>query len=363
MQAAQRVRAASDRARRRLPGSTRGILAALKAAPRAAYRSVFVRLAVLVGVLLLVYAIDRALVSPSTTLWLAYVLPVVVAPRLVPLALVPGVLGFAMLLSGSEALLGGRPVGDELLRESLLLVIGLYALRDAHREEELEAAKDRLLRLVSHELRTPLHHIKGFASTLRQPDLDWDAATERECLAAIEESADRLTRLVDMLLDMARIEDCRLEPHREPCRLGDLVTAAVRAVPAAAAEHPLEVRVPAAYTLVDPIQIVHVLTNLIDNAAKYSPPGSPIWITGAAARGRVVVRVADRGIGIGPRERGRIFRRFERSAAARQSKVPGTGLGLTIAQELAAANGGRVWLEVSDARGSVFAVTLPAAGQ
>jgi signal transduction histidine kinase len=315
-----------------------------------------------------VCALDRLVLGPHGVTWFSYALPVLIAPRLVPLPVVPLVLLITVLLGGSNTLSHGTAAagavgGDELLKALMLVAVGLYAVRDVQREHELEEAKAQLLRLVSHELRTPLHHIKGFASTLLQPDLEWDAATQRECLEAIEQGADRLARLIEALLDMARIADGCFQPRRQPCAPAALVTAAVQIARDAHAEHPLQVAVPRTLSevLVDPIQVERVLVNLLSNAAKYSPAGSPIEVRATEEGGAVVIRIADEGAGVAKTERRRIFQRFQRGSSAGVTRAPGTGLGLAIAQELVVAQDGKIWVEQNVPRGSIFAVRLPLA--
>ncbi len=325
------------------------------------------RLLLMAAMLVAVYVLDRAVLDSQSVTWLAYALPVLLAPRLVPLPLVPVVLAAVLGLGWSGVLTDGLgsevALLDQILKSVMLVAVGLYAVRDVQRERELEEAKARLLRLVSHELRTPLHHIKGFASTLLQPDLEWDAATQRECLEAIEQGADRLTRLIEALLDMARIADGRLEPRRQPCAPSALVSTAAQLATDARVEHALQIAVPPTLpaVLVDPIQIERVLVNLLNNAAKYSPAGSPIAVSARVEGHAVVIRVADQGVGVGGRERRRIFKRFQRGRAANQSRAPGAGLGLAIAHELLAAQDGKIWVEPNTPRGSVFAVSLPLA--
>ncbi|HLH24371.1 MAG TPA: ATP-binding protein [Chloroflexota bacterium] len=318
-----------------------------------------IRLAVMAAILVAVYALDRTMLDGPTT-WLAYAIPVLLAPRLVPLGVAPLVLVGAVLLGWNDALGSGDGGRDQAVRVLMLVAIALYAMRDVRREHELEAAKARLLQLVSHELRTPLHHIKGFASTLLQTDLEWDAATQRECLVTIEQSADRLTRLIDTLLDMARVADGCLAPQRERCAPAALVGRAVEMAHDSIALHSVEVDLPPSLpdVLVDPAQVERVLVNLLDNAAKYSAPGLRIQVSARAERRAVVVRVADEGAGVAPSERRRIFARFQRGTAATRAHAPGTGLGLALAREILAAQDGAIWVEPNVERGSVFAVRL-----
>jgi signal transduction histidine kinase len=323
------------------------------------------RLLLLAGLVGTIYALDRALHELPSTMWVAYVLPVLLAPRLMSTPLAVTFIAATIALAWTDALAAATPTWDDALKVCVLCVVGLYAARDVQRERALEEAKSRLLRLVSHELRTPLHHIKGFASTLLQPDLEWDPATQRECLEAIEQNADRLTRLVESLLDMARAADGRIQPHCEPCAPTAVVGGAVAAARAGLGDRPLEVTVPAALPCVraDPIHLQRVLVNLLDNSAKYSPAGRPIGIRASVERGAVVLRVADEGPGVAASERRRIFGRFQRGQAADVAHAPGAGLGLAIVRELLAAQGARIWVEPNRPCGSVFAVSLPVAGE
>src|SRR5262249_26262835 len=156
---------------------------------------------------------------------------------------------------------------------------------------------------------------------------------------AIEQDADRLTRLVENLLDMARVSDGRLTPRRRPCQPADLVHGGVDLMRDSLANHPLSLDVPPHLpsVLADALQIEHVLGNLLENAAKYSPPDSPIRVSAVAREDQVEIRVADEGVGVAPGERRAIFRRFQRGTVARQNGIPGVGLGLSIAHELVAA--------------------------
>ncbi len=321
------------------------------------------RVLLLTAIVAAIYGLDIRLHELPSTTWVVYVLPVLLAPRLLPAPLAVTFIAATIALAWTDALAAVGPTWDDALKACVLFMVGLYAVRDVQREHALEEAKSRLLRLVSHELRTPLHHIKGFASTLLQTDLEWDPATQRECLEAIERSADRLTRMVESLLDMARAADGRIQPRCEPCAPAALVGGALAATRAALADHPLEMAVPAALPRVwaDPVHVQQVLANLLDNAAKYSPAGRPIRISAGVERRAVVFRVADEGPGVAADERRRIFGRFQRGQASDLTHAPGTGLGLAIARELLAAQGGRIWVEPNRPRGSVFAVRLPVA--
>jgi two-component system sensor histidine kinase KdpD len=221
--------------------------------------------------------------------------------------------------------------------------------------EEVDRWQRALMGAVSHDLRTPLASIKTAISTLRRPDLDLDAADRAELLALIEQQSDRLARLVANLLDMTRIEAGSLELRRESTAVSDLVTEAMLALGTAPGIGALETQLPADLPLVDvdPLVMVQVLTNLIDNALAHSPPGSPVEVRAAVSDAHVVVSVRDHGPGVPETERDRIFRLFNRRAGAGRA-----GLGLTIAKTFTEAHGQEIALRTPEGGGACFEVTL-----
>jgi two-component system sensor histidine kinase KdpD len=221
-------------------------------------------------------------------------------------------------------------------------------LQDAARVQGLEQAdqlKTALLAAVSHDLRTPLAAIKAAASSLLQPDVAWDEATQREFLEAIDEETDRLTALVANLLDLSRIEGGALKPERDWYDLKELIETAVARLSRELAAHPVTVEVgdDVGEVSLDYVQISQVAANLLDNAAKFSPPGTPIRVQAWRSGDRVVVSVDDGGPGIPTGERSRIFEPFQRGRSARGA--PGTGLGLAISRGLVEAHGGSIRVE------------------
>jgi PAS domain S-box-containing protein len=238
----------------------------------------------------------------------------------------------------------------------------VLVLRELTHQREMEEQKADLIGVVSHELRTPLSHIKGFASTLRQPDVAWDEPTCREFLAAIEAEADRLARLVGDLLDLCFVEGRGLDPReRVPTLPRALVEGGLARAQGLLAGRPLRVEVPAALppVAVDAAHLERVLANLVENAAKYSPPVRPITIGGAVAEGRLELRVEDEGPGIPPEYLERVFEKFFRLPPAGAAAVPGVGLGLAICHGIVRAHGGRIWAENRRAGGARFIVSLP----
>jgi signal transduction histidine kinase len=229
-----------------------------------------------------------------------------------------------------------------------------------------QAMRDRedFVAATSHELRTPLSHIKGFVSTLRTTDTEWDAATRDDFLGEIEREADRLARLVENLLEMSRIDSGGLDPSaRSAVAPSALVAAGIDRVGGSLGEHWLDVQLaddlPPVW--VDPSQVERVIANLLDNAAKYSPPGEPIGIIGRLTGDLVSLRIEDRGLGIPPEHVERIFEPFFREPTGSHPAKPGTGLGLAICRSIIRAQNGRIWAEQRSGPGAAFVFTLPLA--
>jgi signal transduction histidine kinase len=231
--------------------------------------------------------------------------------------------------------------------------------RAAQREMQ---ARDDFVASTSHELRTPLSHIKGFVSTLRTTDTIWDAETRDDFLAEIEHEADRLAKLVENMLDMSRIDSGGVDASvRSATMPSALVTAGIERVGSSLGAHSLEIQVPEDLppVLVDSSQVERVLANLLDNAAKYSPPGEPIGLVGRLAGDSVNLRVEDRGLGIPPEHLERVFEPFFREPTGGYPAKPGTGLGLAICRSIIRAQGGRIWAEQRAGGGAAFVFTLP----
>ncbi|HET8630029.1 MAG TPA: ATP-binding protein [Thermomicrobiales bacterium] len=268
-----------------------------------------------------------------------------------------------------EAAARGTPLGDadaQLL--ATFAAQAALALEQARLAQEAVRAailargdelKDALLASVSHDLRTPLAAIRAAAGSLLQEDIEWDPETRREFAATIDEEAARLNRLVGALLDMSRLEAGALRARTGLYPLDDLVRPVVARLAPRAADRPIAVDLPADLPPVplDPVQIDQVLTNLLENALKYSPAGTPIAVTATREGGAMVVRVADRGPGIPRHERAHVFDKFYRLRAA--APGAGSGLGLAIARGLVEAHGGHIWVEDTPGGGATFAFALP----
>lgn len=237
--------------------------------------------------------------------------------------------------------------------------------QEASLARESDRLKSALLSSVSHDLRTPLAGIKAAASSLLQEDVQWSEADRRAFAADIDTEADRLTRLVSNLLDLSRIEAGALRPTQDWEDVGELINRVVGRMRPRLANHPLTVSVepdmPAARF--DAVHMEQVLSNLIENAAKYSPEGAPITIAGQLLSGsdggrEISLSVTDAGTGISRDQRGRIFDKFYRIAGMGH-RTGGTGMGLAIVKGLVEAGGGHVVVDSEVGRGSTFTVLLP----
>ncbi len=228
--------------------------------------------------------------------------------------------------------------------------------------EEADRLKSALLAAVSHDLRTPLASIKASATSLLQEDVRWDAATQREFLTAIDEETDRLARLVGNLLDLTRIEGGALKPEKEWNEIGELVANVTDRLAPLIGSHPLRVTVAPDVPPValDFVEMAQVLANLIENAAKYSDPGTEIAVTAERDGDLLVLRVIDHGFGIPAADLPHIFDTFyrvRREGPAR--RIGGAGIGLAICKGFVAAHGGAIAVASVVGQGSTFTVTLP----
>lgn len=226
---------------------------------------------------------------------------------------------------------------------------------------ETERLRNSLLSSVSHDLRTPLATITGATTSLLDGEATLTAATRRDLTQAIWEEAERLNRLVRNLLDMTRLESGAVQLHKDWQPIEEVVGTALARLDEQLRNHPLTTHLPADLPLVpvDGILIEQVLVNLVENAIKYTPPGTPLEISAQANDDAVTVEVADRGPGLPPGNEERIFDKFYR---AQSPAVPGVGLGLAICAAIMAAHGGRIWATNRPGGGAAFHFTLPLVG-
>ncbi len=224
---------------------------------------------------------------------------------------------------------------------------------------EAERLRNALLSSVSHDLRTPLTSIAGAASTLLEGERAIDPGTRRDLTQAIHEEAGRLNRLVNNLLDMGRLESGAAQVRREWHPLEEVVGAAIGRLERRLAGRGVTTDLPADLPLVpiDGVLIEQVLINLLDNAIRYTPPGSPIEISARLADQAVTVEIADRGPGLPPGSEQRVFDKFYQ--AGPRGTRDGVGLGLPICRAIVEAHGGRIWAANRPEGGVAFRFTLP----
>ncbi|HSM93595.1 MAG TPA: DUF4118 domain-containing protein [Anaeromyxobacteraceae bacterium] len=230
--------------------------------------------------------------------------------------------------------------------------------RRAALRAEAEQLRSGLLSAVSHDFRTPLAAVVGAATTLRDEGEGLDAATRRELSEAICEEGERLERLVANLLDMTRLDAGTVEPKREWVPLDEVVGSALGRLGRLLDGRPVETRLEAdaAMVSIDPLLVEQLIVNLLENAAKYTPAGSPIELRATREGAAVVLEVADRGPGIPPGDEERIFERFRRGT---HPGVRGVGLGLAVSRAIATVHGGTLVAANRDGGGALFRLTLP----
>ncbi len=223
---------------------------------------------------------------------------------------------------------------------------------------EAERLRSSLLSSISHDLRTPLAAITGAASSLLEGGDRFGPETQRELVQAIQEESEYLTRLVHNVLQMTRLESAPADLHREWHSVEELVGAALARCDRPLRDRPVRTELPPNLPLVsvDGVLIEQVLINLLENAGKYTPPGSPIEISAQASERAVEVRVADRGPGFAPGVEDRVFDKFYRG---RKGGSRGVGLGLAICRAIVEAHEGQIWAQNRPGGGALFGFTLP----
>ncbi|MHB8470032.1 MAG: ATP-binding protein, partial [Gaiellaceae bacterium] len=240
----------------------------------------------------------------------------------------------------------------------------VYAFRDMTEERAVEQLKSDFVSTVSHELRTPLAAIYGAALTLQRDDVRLEDSQRSGLLDVISAEADRLARIVNDILWASRLDSGQMAVAIESCDAAALARQVVQALRSHAPENvtvELEAEEGLPAVAADPDKLRQVLTNLIDNAVKYSPDGGKVTVVLQAVGQRVRLRVEDDGLGIPPAEQDRIWEKFFRLDPQLTRGVGGTGLGLYIVRELVHRMDGRIWVVSDGCSGSTFTVELPIA--
>lgn len=292
----------------------------------------------------------------------------------------PGANAFYLPLRGSQSVLGVLAVVPsesarldspeqlrllEIFASQTAIAIertqAALAARDAQLRAETEEIRSSLLSAVSHDLRTPLAAITGAASSLRWQRHQMSEATQQELLDSIEQEADRLGRLVTNLLEMTRLESGGVPVKREWHPLEEIVGAALTRVERLLEGRPVRTDLPSDLMVsADDVLLEQLIWNVLENAAKYTPEGSPITIAAHAQDGGVNIEISDSGPGFAPGEEHRIWDKFYRG---RTEGTRGAGLGLAICRAIAAAHGGRIEAENRPQGGALIRIWLPDAGK
>lgn len=282
------------------------------------------------------------------------------------------------IASGDETygmLTAARPTdGEELSGEDMRLlessarqiavILDRVALDERVRVARIDAeesqARAALFASVTHDLRTPLASIKASVTSLLHDDLELNPEQRLELLRTVVEETDRLNRLIGNILELARVRAGALVPSKEPTALDEVVESVLhRMQPSLASFRVRTMLRDAPDVAADPVQIDQVVSNLIENAARFSPPGSEIVVSVALWHASVQVRVVDHGPGIAPPDRERVFEAFARVGGSDREEPGGSGLGLTIAKAIVLAHGGRIWIEGGPGGGTAVTFELP----
>lgn len=272
-------------------------------------------------------------------------------------------------VQGAEITAGAKVLACRLapLRDARGAVRGVVSvLLDMTRERRLEEMRREFVANVSHELRTPLTYLQGYTEAILD-GLAADPAEEKKYLKIILDETLRLRRLVSDLLDLSRIEAGQLALEKGEVNLAELCSEVAEKVRPLAEEKGIRLELdipaalPAAWGNADRLQ--QVLINLLDNALRHTGAGGKVAVTAKVQGEELVVSVHDTGPGIPPEDLPYIFERFYKVEKARTRTTAGTGIGLAIVKGLVEAHGGRVWVESTPGKGSVFTFTVPAAGR
>ncbi len=243
-------------------------------------------------------------------------------------------------------------------REGLLNIIA--SARDLTAFREADRLKATFISTISHELKTPIALIKGYVSTLRRPDTRWDSEIVQEALAVIEEEADRLSRLVQDLLDASRLQAGALKLQKHEVDVVALVERMVRRFRHRHPSHDFQVQVQGTIPPIwaDEGRLEQVLSNLLNNAVKYAPPGTIVRVVVRATPREVIVCVQDQGPGISQEDLPHVFDPFYRGRRHLDTH-PGTGLGLYLSRAIVEAHEGRIWVDTEYREGASICFALP----
>jgi len=241
---------------------------------------------------------------------------------------------------------------------NLLNVIA--SVRDITHFREAEELKSTFISVISHELKTPVALIKGYVGTLRRDDVSWESDIVQDSLEVIEEETDRLTGLIENLLDASRLQAGGLKLNLCDLDFGNFAEKITNRFRTQTTEHTFTIDLPADFPIlmVDDSRLSQVLTNLLSNAIKYSPDGGEIRISGQIRPEQVIICVRDQGPGIAAGDIPHVFDRFYRADSASKT-TKGAGLGLFLTRAIIEAHGGRIWVDPRPGDGARICFSLP----
>jgi K+-sensing histidine kinase KdpD len=240
------------------------------------------------------------------------------------------------------------------------LVNILATVRDITHFREAEEIKSTFISIISHELKTPVALIKGYVGTLRREDAIWERDIVQDSLAVIEEESDRLTELIENLLDASRLQAGALKINQSDVKVDVLTEQITERFRVQAQDHRLITDFPPDFPVVlaDETRLSQVISNLLSNAIKYSMEGGEIRLSGQVKPGHIIICVSDQGPGIPPEDIPHVFDRFYRSTLASRT-TKGAGLGLYLARAVIEAHGGRIWVDPKPGEGARLCFSLP----
>ena len=258
-------------------------------------------------------------------------------------------------------LASGAPLRNELGHVAGAVV----AFQDISRLREVDRMKDEFVSIVSHELRTPLTSIRGSVQLVLDEPGSVPDAEHQQLLQIALNNCERLVRIINDILDVAKIESGNITLHKKLVNVADIVRQSIQVVegPARSAKVRLDARLPARLrpVMADPDRIVQALVNLLSNAVKFAPSGSTVTVTAVGSDNLITLAVSDEGEGIAPENLNRLFKKFQQVDSSSQRRTGGTGLGLAITKALVEQHGGRIYVDSEVQKGTRFSFTLPAA--
>jgi PAS domain S-box-containing protein len=252
------------------------------------------------------------------------------------------------------------------LRNDLNHITGaVVAFADISQLREVDRLKDEFVSIVSHELRTPLTSIRGSVQLVLDDAGSVPDEEHRQLLQIALNNCERLVRIINDILDVAKIESGNITLHKRPCQVAEIIRQSIQVVqgPADAAKVIIDVALVASMppVLVDLDRIVQALVNLLSNAVKFAPPGSTVKVSALHTEQTVTISVSDQGEGIAPENIARLFQKFQQVDSSSSRRKGGTGLGLAITKALVEQHGGRVYVDSELKKGTRFSFSLPMA--